>query len=390
MSFELKLAWRYFTSRRKNLVRFTSFVALLGIASGVASLIIAQAVAKGFRDEIQDKVLSNTAHILVSDIGESRISNSGIIEQKIREIEGIERVEPTSFESAVVSSATKSSHGVLRVKDWKQARALKTEKDETSIRVAVGKELASVLGIKVGDKFDLVTFEKEETPRKTEVSAGEIFETGLFEFDSAWIYVAEEDYRGLRDIEVFSPSVYSVFVQDIYDTDRITGELQKVLGESFKVVDWQEANKPLFSALSLERKVTLAIISLIIFIASLNITTTLSLLVNERRYDIGVLKTFGANRKSIVSIFLFEGLILSVLGIVAGVVLGLTACYTGNYFRVISLPQEVYSLNFVPFNVSAGSVLQIAIIAFFLCLAAIIYPAIKAGKVKPIENLKTR
>ena len=163
-----------------------------------------------------------------------------------------------------------------------------------------------------------------------------------------------------------------------------------MLGNNFKVLDWREANKPLFSALSLEKKVTLAIISLIIFIAALNITTTLALLVNERRYDIGVLKTFGANTKNIAAMFFCEGIILSVLGIISGMVMGLAACFAGNYFRVISLPKEIYSLNYVPLNVNPSGVFQIAIIAFFLCLLAIIYPAIRAGKIKPIENLKTQ
>jgi len=389
MSFELKLAWRYFRSSRKNLVRFTSVVALIGIAAGVASLIIAQAIAQGFRDEIQDKILSNSAHIVVSETNDSRISNWEIVAKKIKSINGVEKVEPTSFESAVFSSETKSSHAIIRVKNWKGGGVSKDGLNKTGIEIAVGKELASGLELSVGDNSDLLTFEGEETPRRVNVSIGEIFETGLYEYDSAWIYVAQEDYLKLKNIERFSPTVYSVFVKDIYATEKISGEIESALGANFKVLDWREANKPLFSALSLERKVSLAIISLIIFIAALNITTTLALLVNERRYDIGVLKTFGASKKNIAAMFFFEGIILSVVGIISGVAIGLAACFAGNYFRVISLSKEVYSLNYVPFNVNPGGVFQIAAIAFLLCLLAIIYPAIRAGKVKPVENLKT-
>ena len=387
MSFELKLAWRYFASRRKSLIRFTSTVAVIGIAAGVGSLIIAQAVSQGFRDEIQDKVLSNTAHINVIEKVTARISNWQLVKKKLAAIDGVTRVEPTIFESAVISSEAKSSHGILRVKNWKK----KNQKggDERFIPVSIGKELALKHSLVAGDKSEIVTFENDEAPQTSNILISEVFETGLYEYDSTWIYIAEDDYRKLKDIKVFSPSVYSISVKDIYKTDRVSGKLRDVLGAGYTVIDWQEANKPLFSALSLEKKVTLAIISLIIFIAALNITTTLALLVNERRYDIGVLKTFGAKTKSIISMFLFEGVILSILGITLGVALGLMACFAGNYFRVINLSKEVYSLNYVPFNVSAASVFQIAIIAFFLCLLAIVYPAIKAGKIKPIENLKT-
>ena len=351
-------------------------------------MIIAQAIAQGFRDEIQDKVLSNTAHILVSDIGDLKISSWKIIEKKIFEVEGVENVSPTSFESSLVLSDTNSRHAVVRVMDWKSEIGFEDGKEGGAIPVAVGKELANSLGLKIDAKLALVTFEGE-TPQKTSVIIGKTFETGLYEYDSSWIYLDEPDYLKLKGMKTFSPKAFSVSVKNIYQTDRISEKIQNGLGNSFRVIDWQESNKPLFSALSLERKVTLAIISLIIFIAALNITTTLALLVNDRRYDIGVLKTFGANTKSIVLMFLFEGIILSGLGIAFGVAAGLVACIAGNYLRLISLSKEVYSLNYVPFNVSLAGVLQISIIAFILCLLAIIYPAIRAGKIKPIENLKT-
>ena len=353
-------------------------------------MIIAQAIAQGFRDEIQDKVLGSTAHILVFENGESRISNWKVVEKKIGEVEGVETVEPTSFESSVIFGEAKSGHAILRVRDWKREAGIGSERTDATIPVALGKELAATLDLKVGDKFDLLIFDEKETPESKEVLLGRIFETGLYEYDSTWLYVTAEDYEKLRSESGFRPSVYSVSVKDIYLTEEISLELRQILGREFKVIDWQEANRPLFSALSLERKVTLAIILLIIFIAALNITTTLALLVNERRHDIGVLKTFGATTRSVVAIFLFEGLILSLLGILLGFVFGFVACLLGNYFKIISLSKEVYSLNYIPFNVTVASVLQVIIITFFVCLLAIIYPAIRAGRVKPIENLKTQ
>jgi lipoprotein-releasing system permease protein len=182
----------------------------------------------------------------------------------------------------------------------------------------------------------------------------------------------------------------SVSVRDIYRAGETAREMRKILGNDFKVVDWQEANQPLFAALSLERKTVLAIISLIIFVAALNITTTLALLVNERKLDIAVLRTCGARAKTLIFIFLFEGLLLGFAGIFAGVGLGLLGCFLGNRFRIISLSEEVYSLSYIPFRPGFINILMIVSVAFLLCLAATVYPAFRASRVKPLENLRAQ
>jgi lipoprotein-releasing system permease protein len=140
----------------------------------------------------------------------------------------------------------------------------------------------------------------------------------------------------------------------------------------------------------LERKAALAIISLIIFIAALNITTTLALLVNERRLDIAILRTSGARTRSLMTIFLLEGLFLGFTGIFFGVALGLFGCLIGNYFKIISLPEEVYSLSYIPLRPEISNILLIIFIAVFLCLVATLYPALKASRIRPLENLRTQ
>ena len=180
----------------------------------------------------------------------------------------------------------------------------------------------------------------------------------------------------------------SVSVKDIYRAGETANAIREILGDKFKVVDWREANQPLFAALSLERKVALAIIGLIIFIAALNITTTLALLVNERRLDMAILRTCGATTKSLTFIFLLEGFFLGFAGIVGGVIIGLLGCCLGNHFKLISLSAEVYSLNHISFAPTTANVLLIMFAVFLLCLAATVYPAWKASKIKPLENLR--
>ncbi|HSK72663.1 MAG TPA: ABC transporter permease [Pyrinomonadaceae bacterium] len=391
MPFELKLAWKYFRSRRKSLARFTSIVAVVGIAVGVASLIIAQALARGFQDEMRDKILSNTAHISIFLRDGTEIFNWQEITQDLEKFENIANVTPTTYESVIITGANAISYGVLRVQSPKTIPDSKFQipnPEDQSIEISIGAELAEKTGLKIGDETEIISFENELAPKTTSVLVKDIFQTGLFEYDATWIYISPSEFVELSGQKNFTPTILSVSVRDIYEADKTAQNIRGNLGESFRVIDWQEANQPLFAALSLERKVSLAIISLIVFIAVLNITTTLALLVNERKFDIAILRTCGAKTKSLVSVFLIEGLFLGFLGISFGVILGLLGCFLGNYFRIINLPAEVYSLSYIPFHPTSGNVLLIILIAFVLCLAATVYPAFRASRIKPLENLR--
>ncbi len=160
------------------------------------------------------------------------------------------------------------------------------------------------------------------------------------------------------------------------------------LGQEYTTVDWQQANQPLFSALALERRMGLFIIGLIIAIAALNITTMLILVVVERRRDIAVLGTLGATRMGVMLLFVIEGAVVGAIGAAAGMLLGLAACYVGNYFKLVSLPADVYSISNVPLNVNVSETLIAALVAFVLSVLATIYPARAAAKLRPVEALR--
>ncbi len=398
MPFELKLAWRYFRARRKSLARFTSFVAIIGIAAGVASLIIAQSLARGFSDEMQDKILANTAHISIFSIDETKIVGWQKIKEDLEKMENVKSISPTTYENSIVVGTQATNYAILKVKDELritnyELREKNNEQRTTNngqIFISLGAVLAQKIGLKKGDEARIITFENETAPQTFNVRIEETFQTGLYEYDATWIYISPDSFARLHQTANFTPTILSVSVKDIYKANETAGEIRADLGENFRILDWQEANQPLFAALSLERKVALAIISLIIFVAALNITTTLALLVNERRLDIAILRTCGARTKNLILIFLFEGLFLGFLGIVSGVVLGLLGCFVGNYFQIINLSAEVYSLRYIPFHPHLTNVLLIILIAFFLCLAATVYPAFRASQIKPLENLRTQ
>ena len=400
MSFELKLAWRYFRARRKSLARFTSLVAIVGIAAGVASLIIAQSLARGFSDEMQDKILANTAHISVFPKDETEITDWQKIKAELEKTENVQSVSATTYENAIIAGTQATTYAVLRVVQNPQS-TVQTQKElelsseqgtanKKQIFISVGAALAEKIGLKSGGEARIVTFANENSTQAIDVQVLEIFQTGLYEYDATWIRISPGDFAKLHQTSDFTPTILSVSVRDIYKASETAREIRQILGENFRVLDWQQANQPLFAALGLERKVVLATISLIIFVAALNITTTLALLVSERRLDIAVLRTCGARTASLIFIFLFEGLFLGFLGIFAGVVAGLFACFLGNYFKVINISAEVYLLSSVPFHPQTASVLLIIFTAFLLCLAATVYPAVKASKIKPLENLRMR
>lgn len=380
MPFEFKLAFKYFRAKRKSLARFTSVVAILGIAVGVASLIAAQSLANGFQDEMREKILANTAHISIFQKNGGKISDFENIKKKLSSIENIENLTPTAFENALIIGETESSYAILKVQNPKS-------KVQSPNEVSLGNILADKLNLKIGDIAELVTLENQ-TP--TRVRVAETFSTGLYDYDSAWIYVSPEGFARLHNEADFTPMHLSVSVKDIYKAAETARKINEILGENYKTLDWQEANRPLFAALSLEKKASFAVISLIIFIAVLNITTTLALLVNERKLDIAVLRTCGARVKSLILIFLIEGLILGSIGIFSGVLLGLLACVAANYFKLVSISAEVYSLNYIPLRPDFVNISQVVAVAFLLCLTATIYPAFRASRIKPLENLRNQ
>jgi lipoprotein-releasing system permease protein len=362
------------------LARFTSIVAVIGIAVGVASLIISQSLANGFQDEMRDKILANTAHISVFRADGNNINDWQALKTNLEQIENIREILPTTLENAILISETETSYAIVKVQNSK----LKTQSPK---EISVGVRLAEKLNLKIGDAAEIATLENQ-TPARVKIA--EIFETGLYDYDSAWIYVSPEYFAYLNEQKLFTPKNLQISVTDIYRANEIAEKIRENLGENFKVIDWQEANRPLFAALSLEKKASLAVILLIVFIAVLNITTTLALLVNERKFDIAILRTCGAKTRSLLTIFLIEGLFLGLSGILFGLILGLLGCFAGNYFKIVSLSAEVYSLTSIPLRPNFADILLIVALVFALCLIATIYPAFRASRIKPLENLRNQ
>ncbi|MDQ3820157.1 MAG: ABC transporter permease, partial [Acidobacteriota bacterium] len=413
MPYELFLAIRYLRARRpRRLARVTALAAVLGIAIGVAALTVSLALSNGFSDEMRDKILRGTAHITLMRRDGQQIPGWRELIDRIRRVEGVEDASPTTYDGALLSTSAGSSYAILRGLDREQARGLAdvrrtitagsvepllnepspfannqpsdkkpgeesspiTSFDEIPSAAAtpnavIGAELASRTNLHVGDTATVISGEATLTPvglapRYRRIRVAGIFQSGLYEYDSSWVYVSLDTAASFAGASEPSASIISIEVKDIYSVARVAERLRDQLGGSFSTVTWQEANRPLFAALALERRMGLFIIALIILIATLNITTTLVLVVVERRSDIAILSAMGARARSIMLVFVIEGALIGVAGTIMGIILGLVACLVGDRYRLVSLPADIYSISNVPFHIRALDFALAAAVAF--------------------------
>ena len=407
MPYEIFLALRYLRSRhRRRLARVTALAAILGITLGVGALIVALALSNGFRDEMRDKILSGTSHINVVRTAELPLSNHERVASRIRQVDGVATASPTTYDGAVASGPNGSTYAVLRgvdrasgssmqPKHWLREGSFEalfqTDPDRQSMpSAAVGSELATRLGVKIGDTVDVIPanaspLSQNVTPHRLRVVA--IFRSGLFEYDSTWIYLPLETASAFAGSQ-HAAAVIGVQIENVDEVKKIGQRIRETIGNGYKTIDWQEANQPLFSALALERRMGLFVIGLIIAIAAINITTMLILVVVERRRDIGILNALGAKRGALMSLFMIEGSVVGAIGAVLGVLLGIAACFIGNHYKLVSLPADVYSISNVPLITGVREIVVAALVAFVLSVLATIYPAFTASRMRPAEILR--
>jgi lipoprotein-releasing system permease protein len=383
MPYEVFLAFRYLRSRHKRrLARVTSIAAILGICMGVGALIVAFALSNGFRDEMREKILQGTSHISILRTDGRPIENYSELANRLKQVDGVVSASPTTYDAALARGSKDSGYAVIRgienesgqsaqVNQWLiegSSGALFGMTNEPN--ALVGSDLASRIGVSVGDPVQIVPASDLSNVRTHRWRVAGIFRSGLFEYDSAWIYVGLDNATALAG------------------NNHVAANIAKVLGEDYELVDWQQANQPLFSALALERRMGLFIIGLIIAVAALNITTMLILVVVERRRDIAILNALGATRTGVMLLFVIEGAVVGAVGAVAGVVLGLIACFIANHYKLVSLPADVYSISNVPLISKPLEILLAALIAFALSVLATIYPARAASRMRPVEALR--
>ncbi len=413
MSFELFIALRYLRAKRRQAaVSVITGVAIAGIAVGVAALLVALALATGFREEVQDKILGGTAHLNLLKPDNSGIADYRALTERVGKVAGVQAAAATMYDQVLLSANDRQEPAILKGVDLSAANNAANEVFATTIEgdpkdllpaqttepepsldgVIVGKELARVMNLRRGDLVTAYSAKTRLTPVGTTPLTAQfrvvgISASGLYEYDAHWAYVslaATQRLNGEGDVA----GVIQMKVNDLYGVNELGPRVLAAAGTGFMTQNWQELNRSLFAAFKLQQSLIIAFFSLLIAIAALNIITTLTMAVIEKQGDIAILRTQGATPRSIRKIFMFQGVMIGVIGAVLGVLLGLGLSWLANRYKLVSIPAEIYSISHITLKVRALSCGLIALLAVMVSLLATIYPARAAAQVQPVEALR--
>jgi lipoprotein-releasing system permease protein len=377
----------------------------------VTALIVVIAVMNGFKEDLRDKILGVTSHVVISRF-DGNISKYQEVRAKVEEVSGVNAATPFIYTQVMISSRKAISGAVLRGIEPKTAskvinlpknmragslEELEAENKPEGMRstpgIILGNELARNIGASRGEPVTVISPLGRLTPlgrvpRSQTFRVAGIFDSGMYEYDSTIAYVslwAAQRFLGIGD----RVTGIEVRVDDIYEADRVARAIGKALGGyPYWSRDWMRMNKNLFSALKLEKIVMFIILTLIILVAAFNIVGTLIMVVVEKTRDIAILKSMGATRRSIMKIFLIEGAVIGLVGTLLGLLGGYTLCTLLATYKFIELPSDVYYISTLPVKMNPLDVALIALAAIVITLAASVYPAWQASRFDPAEAIR--
>jgi lipoprotein-releasing system permease protein len=416
MGFEFFVALRYLRARRKQtLVSVITAISVIGIAAGVMALVIALALSTGFREDIQQKIVGATSHVNLLRLDGTAMVDYEPLLEKLARFPRIAGSAPAIFNQVFVAGPSRNQGAVLKGIDPKAERRVSdffthiVEGDPEGLErpvqntdpdappppepIFVGREMARSLGLQVGREVRVMYPMGRLTPLGMSTSekrfrVAAIFESGLWDYDANWAYTSITSAQRLFAFPKGSTSVLQFRTDDLEAAGEIADSLRLAAGEGFTTTTWIDLNKPLFSALKLEKLVLFLTISLIVFVASLNIVTTLTLMVLEKQGDIAILSAMGTAPNAVMHVFMLQGLIIGVAGTVIGATCGVVLCKILDTYRLIRLEAEVYSIPYVPFHVHIPDVILVSVTAVLISFLATLYPARSAARLDPVEVLR--
>ena len=405
MRFELFMARRYLRGRGKRAISGITAIAMGGVFVGVAAILIVLSVENGFHQELRDRILGATPHVVVAKYSFEPIpyptGGGDSIQQEIARTPGVVSVAPFIYAKTLVRTENGVEGVVIRGVDPKH------EADITGISgtivqgqfsfysdgVVIGVELARELGLSVGDTLNLASpFGGTMTafgflPRTKYFRVNGIFDSGMYEYNSSFVYLSLPAIQQFLDMENMVTG-FEVRVRDVYTSDRLARRITKQLGYPYRATDWIMQNRSLFTALRLEKVVTFIVLVLIVLVAAFNIIGMLTMMVIRKTREIGILKAMGAKSSTVTRIFVLAGGFIGIIGTITGAGFGLVACWLLNKYRFVSLPGDVYFIKSLPVQVLVQDVVVVCISAIVITFAATIYPALKAARLVPLEAIR--
>jgi len=407
--FERMVAFRYLRARRaEGFVSVIAIFSLLGIALGVATLIIVMSVMNGFRAELVGRILGLNGHMAI--YGETnRLTDFEAAAARVREVPGVVGATPL-VEGQVMATSDAGAAGALvrgiRPEDIRSRKLIADNIVAGSLDefdgdgIAVGERLARRLGAGVGSRISLIAPEGTDTafgtmPRLKTYNVAALFNVGFYEYDNSFIYVP------LRSAQIFfrmpeAVTDLEVFVDNADQVGRIGRQIAAALGGRVRVVDWMQANSTLVNAVEIERNVMFLILTLIILVAAFNIISGMIMLVKDKGRDIAILRTMGASRGMVLRIFMLSGASIGVVGTVTGFALGVLFTenlealrqFLQNVLQVKLFAAEIYFFTRIPAQLNAGEVATVVGMALALSFLATLYPSWRAARLDPVEGLR--
>jgi len=427
LTFELFIATRYLRAKRRQaFIGIITIISIIGVAAGVASLIIALAINNGFRQDLQSRLLGSTSHVNLLRVESDGIKNWPDLLSRLEKTPHVVAGAPAIYEQVLISRGAKASFGLLKGilpnYESKVTDLLKTIKSgsfeplqpkETTPAVAnnspdelqgvqdrvtamppivIGKDMADNIGATVGSVVVVTSPQGELTPfgivpKYMRFRVVGVFDSGFYDYDANWGFISLADSQrlfGLGNVV----SVLEFKVDDLYQAAEIGNVLQQEAGKGYMATNWMEQNRALFRALRLERVVTFITIGLIVFVAALNVLISLIMMVMEKTKDIAVLRSLGARKGQVQRIFIAQGVLIGVIGTAIGLVLGYLLSFAGSHYHLISLSAEVYSIDYVPFAPRLVDGLTVALVSIGISFVATLYPAFSAARIYPAEALR--
>lgn len=405
MPYELQIALRYLLAKRRQVfISVISLVSTVGVTVGVMALVIALALMTGLQNELRDRILGSSAHVYVWK--PAGLTDYRAEVARMRAIPGVVGAAPAVLGKALVTSdrgegfiTVKGIDPTLEGEVTDVGRALTDgaiselgpATDDAFAGILIGRELSGALGAFRGDVITLVTPQGSLTPmglmpRQRRVQIAGTFRLGLFEFDQAYGFVDLETaylLTGKRE-----PDHLELRVTDIYRAPAVADAIQAELGDAYVTQDWSDMNQSLYSALWLEKMAMGIGIGLIVMVAALNIVASLVLLVMEKTRDIAILKTMGASARSVMLIFLMQGMIIGTIGTLVGATAGAVIATLLDRYRVISIPSDVYQVTYLPFKLLPWDMFVVVVGAVVVCFVATLYPSRQAARLDPAQALR--
>jgi len=414
MKFELFIAARYLRARRRQtrgqpIIGVITAISVLGVAAGVASLIIALAITNGMRRDLQDRLVGSTAHVELMRTAGDGIKDWRLLTFRLAQMPHVQAVAPGLYGQVLISRGARSGGALIKgiipsdernvgnlLQSITQGSADDLSPASTDTNpippIVIGNDLALTLGATLNDTILVTSPQGELTPlglipRYQRFRVTGIFASGFYQYDSSYAFMRLTDAQRLFS-EPDIISVLSIRIDDLYKAAEVGKQLEAAAGAGFEATNWMEQNRELFRALKLEQVVTFIVLALIVVVAALNILIALTMMVMEKTRDIAVMMSFGVRPDQIRRIFLLQGLLISSLGTTLGLIAGYAASLAGSHYRFIRLDASVYSIDYLPFAPHLTDAVIVAAVSLGVALIATLYPSSSAAGVLPAEALR--